>query len=511
MKSIFLAATVVLIASFSAGPIAAQVIGKPVHLDTFDQPINSVTAARQWVKPVVGRSVSPLPGGGFVATWMSDHQTASGLDLFARRFRANGTPIDATDIQVNAWISGHQMHPVVATTEGGGFVVAWFGARDGDQSDILVRRFSLGGIALDATDIRANTSGGHQSMASIAALSGGGFVVAWQGNGPGAGISGGIFFRRFRADGTAIDAEEKQVNVVTSNGLWAPDVALLTGGNFVVTWMSLGQDGSGWGIFARRFSAEGVAIDASDIPVNTEVEGDQIYSSVAALPGGAFVVAWDSANQDGSGKGVYARRFSADGNAIDAADIPVNADPLLDQHSPTVTSGADGSFVVAWTYGPEAGVYLRRFGADGVARDAADFRINRTVVGPQAYPSIAMLADGNTAVVVWEGRGLGDGNGVFSQRVRLQGPPVARGNVATVAPGGTVTIAALANDADPDAGDTLRIVRAMVDMGTVAIQARRRLVYTAPASGATSARIVYAIRDASGHRARGTVEVSIAP
>src|SRR5690242_19420899 len=56
----------------------------------------------------------------------------------------------------------------------------------------------------------------------------------------------------------------------------------------------------------------------SDVPVNTFATAHESAPAVAAQADGSFVVVWESANQDGSGYGVFGRRLAADGNAIGA-------------------------------------------------------------------------------------------------------------------------------------------------------------------------------------------------
>src|SRR5687767_6471612 len=72
---------------------------------------------------------------------------------------------------------------------------------------------------------------------------------------------------------------------------------------------------------ARRLSACAEAFEprlllalttiGAEIPVNQFVTGAQADTSIAADADGEFVVAWQSAGQDGSGYGVYARRYNA--------------------------------------------------------------------------------------------------------------------------------------------------------------------------------------------------------
>ena len=86
------------------------------------------------------------------------------------------------------------------------------------------------------------------------------------------------------------------------------------GGAFVVVWSSESQDGSLDGVFARRFDASGVA-QASELQVNTFTSGTQGEPDVDLDAAGDFVVTWHSNLQDGSTYGIVARRFDAAGAA----------------------------------------------------------------------------------------------------------------------------------------------------------------------------------------------------
>ncbi|MGH8631791.1 MAG: hypothetical protein ACREU7_13640, partial [Burkholderiales bacterium] len=105
---------------------------------------------------------------------------------------------------------------------------------------------------------------------------------------------------------------EIPVNTTTSNSQDNAAVAMDADGDFVVAWVSNSQDGSGYGVFARRFNVDGTPATA-EFRVNTETADDQFGPAVAMDADGDFVVAWASANQDGDGLGVRARRFDADG------------------------------------------------------------------------------------------------------------------------------------------------------------------------------------------------------
>jgi hypothetical protein len=163
-------------------------------------------------------------------------------------------------------------------------------------------------------DVRVNTfTTGDQAEPSVAALAGGGFVVMWTSQGQD-GSGYGIYGQRYAADGTRVGSEFR-VNTFTNNHQLEESVTALAGGGFVVTWSSLGQDGSGYGTYGQRYAADGTAL-GSEFRVNTFTTESQEYPSVTGLAGGGFVVTWRSVDQDGSGWGVYGQRYAADGTAV---------------------------------------------------------------------------------------------------------------------------------------------------------------------------------------------------
>ena len=138
----------------------------------------------------------------------------------------------------------------------------------------------------------------------------GDFVVAWRDQGAQDGDSSGIFGQRFTSDGTP-QGSEFQVNTYTTSNQGRTSVAGVgTTGDFVVTWFSSGQDGSGYGVFGQRFASDGTP-QGSEFQVNSHTASTQTAPSVAELgTAGDFVVAWHSAFQDGYQDGVFGQRFA---------------------------------------------------------------------------------------------------------------------------------------------------------------------------------------------------------
>jgi hypothetical protein len=55
---------------------------------------------------------------------------------------------------------------------------------------------------------------------------------------------------------------------------------------------------------------------ASEQKVNNTTSGDQKNASLTALTGGGWVVTWESNAQDGSGYGIFQRKYNADGSTL---------------------------------------------------------------------------------------------------------------------------------------------------------------------------------------------------
>ncbi len=193
-------------------------------------------------------------------------------------------------------------------------------------------------------------------------------------------------------------------------------IASLRDGGFVVTWSSMNQDTSSWGIYGQKFTSS-CDKDGAEFRVNTRVLDQQVSSSISALKNGGFVVAWQSWNQDGADWGVYAQRFAVNGNK-DGTEFQVNTYNSSSQADPSIATLNDGSFIITWhSYGQDGsdwGIYAQK-SASG-SRDGAEFRVNTYTASSQVHPSAAALEDGGF-VITWHSYGQ-DGSdwGIYAQK-----------------------------------------------------------------------------------------------
>src|SRR6185436_11311191 len=114
---------------------------------------------------------------------------------------------------------------------------------------------------------------------------------------------------------------------------------------FVVVWESYSVDGSLKGIAGRRYTNAGAPLGASFV-VNSYTTGHQEMPVVRYDAGGGFVVAWESLDQDGSNYGVYARRFTKAGAPL-GLDFRVNGYTTNKQDRAAIALGRN--LVVVWT------------------------------------------------------------------------------------------------------------------------------------------------------------------
>jgi len=217
-----------------------------------------------------------------------------------------------------------------------------------------------------------------------------------------------------------------RVNTYATGVQRAPSVAGGVGPGFVVAWQSAGQDGSGYGVFGQRVGTFAAPIGA-EFRVNSYTSLDQSLPRVAAAQFGDFVIVWQSLNQDGDAAGIFAQRFSGGGGPL-GGEFRVNSYTTADQSRPAIAvRGNPGDFVVVWTSagqdGSDDGVFARRYSASG-APLGPEFQVNTYTTGPQRSASVAVDSNGGF-LVVWEGHASAeDGFGIFGQRYASTGAPL---------------------------------------------------------------------------------------
>ncbi len=359
--------------------------------------------------------------GDFVVTWASRGQdTPTEYGIYAQRYNALGIALGA-EFRVNTYTDNRQNYPVIAMDDNGNFVIVWTSSgQDGDLGGVFGQRFNSAGQAI-GSEFQINThTTGNQYTPSVAMDSDGDFVVTWSGANPD-DPSYGIYARCFDAAGAA-KAGEIHVNTTTAGVQRFSSIAMDNDGDFVIAWQS-DQDGSSYGIYARRFNANGVP-QSAEFRVNSYTTNQQKSVAAAMDQDGDFVITWQSSGQDGNSDGIFAQRYNASG-APQGEEFMVNSYTTGSQSTPSVAMNND-EFIITWTSngqdGSDNGVYAQRYNAAGIVQ-GDEFRVNTYTTGSQSTPAVAIDND-NDFIIAWTSAGQdGNGSGVYAQRFEANKAP----------------------------------------------------------------------------------------
>lgn len=373
--------------------------------------------------PAVARSAS----GDYVVVW-SGKGPGDADGIYFQRFDASHVA-QGVQTRVNTTTTDAQNEPQVAMDAAGNFVVVWTSnLQDGNGTGVYARKFDNTGAALSGEVLVNTYIIGAQDQPDIAMDADGDFVVVWQSDGQD-GHSEGVYGQLYNSSMTKVGTEF-QVSTITAYKQYRPAVAMDADGDFVVAWEDSKADAGGPGIFVRRYDRTGTARDVLPVLANAISLKKQEFPDVAMDDAGNFVVVWTSQEQDTpTSRGIYGQLFSADGTKTGPAEFLVNTFVTGEQTDASVAMDADGDFVVTWESQNQdnpgdflTGVYAQQFDSDA-AKVGTELQVNTTVTGTQQTPQVAVDADGDF-VVVWGGEGVGDLDGVFTQRYNLPAPPL---------------------------------------------------------------------------------------
>jgi hypothetical protein len=300
----------------------------------------------------------------------------------------------------------------VASDASGNFVVVWSVTDTSGDSAIRARLFDSSGTPTSSEFSVSELASFDGTSASVAMDADGNFVVVWQSDGFD-GSSSAIVFRRFASDGTAISGDTL-VNLTTSSGQKNPVIAMNDAGQFLIAWEGKGNGDSN-GVFFRRYSAGGGALDLIERRPYGSTQGDQ-HNPAAGISGdGSAVIVWE-----GGDSHVYFQRVAADGTY---AGSLTQVDYVLTVASnPAVAVTDSGEFTILYRESSLLpGVNGRTYSANGVATSLLGFRV---ASGDADSPSLAMTDSGSFAVT-WQQTGDGDGTGIYARRFLADGTPVS--------------------------------------------------------------------------------------
>ncbi|MBL6974346.1 MAG: putative metal-binding motif-containing protein [Deltaproteobacteria bacterium] len=297
--------------------------------------------------------IAAYGNGKFVVvfeSWQASGYDTDGWGIYGRAYdmdleNGGASPgfASAQEFIVNTYTTSWQTNPDVTGLPNGTLAVAWQSyGQDGDAEGVLARRLTDAGLPIGMEFQVNNSTTGSQIAPAIASQSDNRFMVVWQADGGAVGFKN-IMLRMFEANGTPV-ADESMVNANPDGMYQYPDVSVYGDDKFVVAWDFV--QGSDVDLYARRFNSNGTP-NGTEFKLNSHTPSEQFGTKVGAMADGRMVVTWSSSGQDGSGMGIFARRYGSNGSPL-AAEFQVNEYYTGDQTTPAVATQDDGSFVVLW-------------------------------------------------------------------------------------------------------------------------------------------------------------------
>jgi len=352
--------------------------------------------------PLSGPAVAMGTGGDLEVAWTTT--SGNDIELFAQHLAADGTPT-AAPVSLAHGTGFDGIFPAVAALTDGGFVVAWLAQTvppffdppfQPSASRISARSFDAAGQPLGDT-VPLTASGSIAWFPRLAPLATGGFVAAWLDQSP---TGSALVARRFDSSGQPLGQE---IPLVQN---WAQPFGLagLADGGFVAAWVGNASD-----LVLQRF-------DAADAAVGTAIRlvSPSSYSpwAVAVSPAGRLIVGW--------GGNVWSRvlvqSFDLSGNPLSPLLTLAETDATGSPALRGVAIDTGGRFVALWDRSPFTGlssVNARLYDPSGLALG------DRVVLNPQTgenHGADVLAANDGTWSVVWSGA-LGGKNGTFLQRL----------------------------------------------------------------------------------------------
>ncbi|MGZ5201494.1 MAG: DUF4214 domain-containing protein [Telluria sp.] len=359
-----------------SGTMAFNVVpGTSQSLSAFGPELNVGAASGGYAGPVL----ASLSNGGFAAAWQGSDSA-----IWAQVRDASGNAV-GVPFAITSGSDGHaETQPAVAALANGRFVVAYTVQDSTYNSHVAYRIVEANGSV--GAEMNPAVSSTLASTPSVTGQADGSFELVWADH-------GALAMKHVDASGAGGATSSFTANGVFTN----PSVAVLNNGAYVVAW---GQSDDG-NVYAQVGGTSGPVVQVSVDGAAANNLTAAPLPHVTALAGGGFVVAWDSYSNDTRGfsmSDIFFQRYDNAGNALGSTE-QANIDSGGGRFDAEVAATADGGFIVEWQ-GADAdgnGIFARRFAADGSAVDGHEFQVNQNAQGDQSAPALAAFGNGGFA------------------------------------------------------------------------------------------------------------------
>ena len=336
-------------------------------------------------------SVTALAGGGWVVAWASGVGGDWQFDALA--YASSGMPSDP--IRINSSQSAYnQSNSAIAALSNGDWLAVWSSWSHESGGGVYAQRFSASGARVGGEFKVSDGSSTTPQAPAVTGLKSGGWAIAWH-QYDGASASNEIHWKAYSSTGMPVtvgSSTQFVANSYTANPQSNSAISGLSDGGWVVAWHSNGQDGDYAGIYAQRYDSSGLAVGA-EFHVSTQTVSAQESPAIAALKDGGWLISWESVEKDDRYYpefGIYAQRYSADGSPV-GGEFRVAAADTFNQYDSAIAARSDGGWISAWTSvgqdGSGGGIYAQVFDADG-KKPMGD--VTLTLASPSLNPSATL-------------------------------------------------------------------------------------------------------------------------
>ena len=333
--------------------------------------VGIVNSNRSYIqmKPVVGTSSD---GTTFAIAWLSQTgSTATTYDVYVKVYGAIDGPTytGTSDIKVNSTAVATDQKMDMAMDENGDFVVVW---SDLTNDKIYAQRFNSSGTKQGGIISVDDVYGFAVYNLYVAMDASGEFVVTWY-DARTEDASGGVFAKKFNADGT-VQNSTFLVNHITTGYQNGGQVDMASSGEFVIAYFD------GTDAYYRKYEANGSLIGTYNTFsisgfTSPSIRGFGIDDNLN------YTVAFSE-----SGEGIYAQRYEWNGTAIGTAT--------------TIATGADrGDISISRSYTQYAGfVAINQFTSSPVQYKIYAYRHGLCLADPGSISGETAVCPGQSSV-----------------------------------------------------------------------------------------------------------------
>jgi hypothetical protein len=302
-------------------------------LTTNDIPVSTFTNNFQ-----INPALTVLNNSNVVVVWGSYNEVGSNSmqDIYGQILSPSGAKI-GNEFLINQFTSYNQRTPALTALNNGGFVVAWVSEQQrtvaattatnvvnavpssAPSVDIYARIFDGNAVA-QGNEFLVNTNVNPCAHPGLATSSDGDFMVVWDERDMlnSSSNSLDIYLRPCSAAGILGTVE--RVNTYLYGDQYVPKLAALAN-DYLVTWTSLGQDGSREGVYAQYVHKDGSLV-GSEFCMNTTTVSQQIQPVVASDGVGQFLAVWSSFSANSYNFDLYAQRYLNVATVLQAMPAP---------------------------------------------------------------------------------------------------------------------------------------------------------------------------------------------